>query len=111
MIFYAQWCGNVPPAAVVLVLVSDRTIKLMQLFYYIYTNEVAFYWKNKKETDIVLRTKEDLFAVEVKYQKNISKEDFGSLHHFKEGIIASKATLKIGDKYSVVPIHILLALI
>ncbi|NOR48499.1 MAG: hypothetical protein GQ533_10730 [Methanosarcinaceae archaeon] len=32
---------------------------------------VAFYWKNKKETDIVLRTKEDLFAVEVKYQEKI----------------------------------------
>ena len=58
-----------------------------------------------------MRTKEDLFAVEVKYQEKISKEDFGSLYHFKKGIIASKTTLKIGDNYSVVPMHILLALI
>jgi len=74
-------------------------------------NEVAFHWKNRRETDIVLKSKGDLFAVEVKYQEKISRADFGSLHHFKEGIIASKSTLKTGEQYSVVPVHLLLALI
>ncbi|MDO9517627.1 MAG: hypothetical protein Q7J10_06195 [Methanosarcinaceae archaeon] len=41
----------------------------------------------------------------------ISKNDFGPLHNFKEGIIASKATLKIGGKYSIMQTYILLALI
>lgn len=102
---------EITPALIEAVAVVHFARSAQQMIPYAKPNEVAFYWKNKKETDIVLRTKEDLFAVEVKYQKKISKEDFGSLHRFKEGIIASKATLKIGDKYSVVPIHILLALI
>jgi len=36
-------------------------------------NDVAFYWKNKRETDIVLITKDNLAGVEVKYQERISK--------------------------------------
>ncbi len=74
-------------------------------------NDVAFYWKNKRETDIVLITKDNLLGVEVKYQERISKQDFQSLHHFKEGIIASKTMFKTGNEYSVIPVHILLAVL
>jgi predicted AAA+ superfamily ATPase len=74
-------------------------------------NDVAFYWKNKRETDIVLITKDNLLGVEVKYQERISKQDFQSLYHFKEGIIASKTMFKTGDEYSVIPVHILLAVL
>jgi predicted AAA+ superfamily ATPase len=59
-------------------------------------NDVAFYWKNRKETDIVLLTED---------------EDFISLYHFREGIIASKSSIKLDEPYSVVPVHILLAVI
>ena len=102
---------EITPALIEAVAVVHFARFAQQMIPYTKPNEVAFYWKNKKETDIVLITKENLFAVEVKYQEKISKEDFGSLYHFKKGIIASKTTLKIGDKYSVVPMHILLALI
>jgi len=74
-------------------------------------NDVAFYWKNKKETDIVLLTEGEPFAVEVKYQERITKDDFASLYHFKEGVIASKSSIKLGGPYSVVPVHLLLAVI
>ncbi|MCK4458476.1 MAG: ATP-binding protein [Methanosarcinales archaeon] len=74
-------------------------------------NDITFYWKNKKETDIVLLTEDELFAVEVKYQERITKDDFASLYHFKEGVIASKSSIKLDEPYSVVPVHILLAVI
>ena len=74
-------------------------------------NDVAFYWKNKKEADIVLLTDDEPFAVEVKYPEKITKGDFASLYHFKEGVIASKSSIELGEPYTVVPVHILLAAI
>ncbi len=74
-------------------------------------NDVAFYWKNKRETDIVLITKDNLVGVEVKYQERISKHDFQSLYHFKEGIVVSKTMFKTRNEYSVIPVHILLAVL
>lgn len=74
-------------------------------------NDVAFYWKNRKETDIVLLTEGEPFAVEVKYQEKITKDDFASLYHFKEGVIASKSSIELDEQYSVVPVHLLLAVI
>ncbi len=73
----------------------------------------AFYWKNKygRETDIVVRTKDALFAVEVKYQEKISTDDFSSLYHFKEGVVATKSLLELDKKYSAVPVHLLLAVL
>ena len=71
----------------------------------------VFYWKNKRETDLVIKTDENLFAVEVKYQEKIANDDFASLYHFKEGIIASKSAFMPDKKYSVIPIHILLAML
>lgn len=74
-------------------------------------NEVAFYWMGKKETDIVLRDENRLLGVEVKYKNRISKQDFSSLYHFKEGIVASRSTFKPDDTYSIIPVHILLGII
>ena len=65
----------------------------------------------KKETDIVLRDENRLLGVEVKYKNRISKQDFSSLYHFKEGIIASRSTFKPDDTYSIIPVHILLGII
>ena len=78
---------------------------------YAKSNDVAFYWKDRKETDIVLLTEDELFAVEVKYQERITNDDFASLYHFKEGVIASKSSIKLDEPYSVVPVHLLLAVI
>ncbi len=74
-------------------------------------NDLIFYWKNKKETDIVVKANNKLLAVEVKYQEKISKDDFQSLYHFGSGLILSKSLLKIDDKYSVIPVHLMLAII
>lgn len=70
----------------------------------------VFYWKNKRETDIVVMDGKP-FAVEVKYQEKIAKSDFASLYHFGEGVIASKSELRIDRKYSAIPVHILLAML
>lgn len=74
-------------------------------------NELVFYWKNKRETDIVVKSDNKLLAVEVKYQEKISKEDLQSLYHFGEGIILSKSEWKKGEKYQVIPAHVMLAVI
>ncbi len=37
--------------------------------------------------------------------------DFQSLYHFGSGILLSKSSLKIDDKYSVIPVHLMLAII
>jgi uncharacterized protein len=74
-------------------------------------NDLTFYWKNKKETDIVLKLDTRLLAVEVKYQEKITKDDFQSLYHFESGLILSKSLLKLDDKYSVIPVHLMLAVI
>ena len=66
---------------------------------------------DKRETDIVLITKDKLMSVEVKYQEKISKQDFQSLYLFKEGIVASKNMFKTGNEYSVIPVQILLAVL
>ena len=74
-------------------------------------NDFVFYWKNKKETDILVKTKDALLAIEVKYQNKITKDDLSSLYHFRKGIIMSKDTLAPDEKYSIIPAHLLLALI
>ncbi len=74
-------------------------------------NDLIFYWKNKKETDIVVKSGDKLLAVEVKYQENISRDDFQSLYHFREGILLSKSEYRFDEKYPVIPVHIALSLI
>ena len=102
---------EVTPALIEAVAVVHFARFAQKSFPYAKLNDVAFYWKNKKETDIVLLTEDELFAVEVKYQEKITKGDFASLYHFKEGVIASKSSIKLDEPYSVVPMHLLLAVI
>lgn len=70
-----------------------------------------YYWKNKKEVDALLKIKKEIFPVEVKYQTRISKQDFKGLYYFNKGILATKDILIKGEKYSAIPIHLLLAVI
>jgi predicted AAA+ superfamily ATPase len=74
-------------------------------------NDIIFYWKNKRETDIIVKSDNKLLAAEVKYQEKITKDDFQSLYHFGSGIILSKSELRIDEKYLVIPVHIMLAII
>ncbi|PXF62202.1 MAG: hypothetical protein C4B59_00910 [Candidatus Methanogaster sp.] len=103
--------AEITPALIESVAVVHFARFAQKSFPYAGLNDVAFYWKNRKETDIVLLTEDELFAVEVKYQERITKDDFASLYHFKEGVIASKSSIKLDEPYSVVPIHLLLAVI
>lgn len=70
-----------------------------------------YYWKNKKEVDCVLKIKNDILPVEIKYQNKISKQDFSGIHHFKKGIIVSKNTFIKNRKYPTIPAHIFLAIL
>lgn len=74
-------------------------------------NDLVFYWKNKRETDILVKSDEKLLAVEVKYQEKITGEDFQSLYHFGSGIILSKSKWKLDEKYPIIPVHVMLAVI
>ena len=74
-------------------------------------NEYIFYWKNKKEIDVLIKDKDDIVPIEVKYQNKISKEDYASFYHFKGGILATKDLYQQSEKYLTIPIHLLLALI
>lgn len=103
--------AKITPALIEAVAVVHFARFAQKRFPYARLSDVAFYWRNRKETDIVLITEGEPFAVEVKYQERITKDDFASLHHFKEGILASKSSVKLDEQYSVVPVHILLAVI
>lgn len=103
--------AEITPALIESVAVVHFARFAQKSFPYAKLNDVAFYWKNRKETDIVLLTKDELFAVEVKYHERITKDDFASLYHFKGGVIASKSSIKLDEPYSVVPVHLLLAVI
>ncbi len=50
-------------------------------------------------------------ALEMLYKLRISKQDFQFLYHFKEGIVVSKTMFKTGNEYSVMLVHILLAVL
>lgn len=67
------------------------------------------YWKNKREVDVLLKVKEELFPCEVKYQHRISPQDYAGLHHFQKGILVTRDYLNLGEKYSAVPVHLFLA--
>lgn len=70
-----------------------------------------YYWSKKKEVDVVLKLKDEIFPFEIKYQKTINKSDFKGLYYFNKGILVTKDFFLEGKKYSAVPIHLLLALI
>lgn len=102
---------EITPALIEAVAVVHFARFAQKRFPYAKLNDVAFYWKNRKEIDIVLITEGESYAVEVKYQERITKDDFASLHRFREGVLASKSSLKLDEQYSVVSVHILLAVI
>jgi len=59
-----------------------------------------FYWKTKKETDILVSLGDNIHAFEVKYQTTLTKGDFKGLttcmdaHKLQEGILITKNTLE-----------------
>lgn len=71
----------------------------------------VYYWKNKKEVDVLLKIKDDIFPFEIKYQTRISRDDYRGLYYFNKGILITKDILLKGEKYSAIPAHLLLAVI
>lgn len=71
----------------------------------------TFYWKGKKEVDFLLRRGEEVFPIEIKYQNKIFKQDYAALYSFNRGILVTKNHLDLGNKYSAIPAHLMLAVI
>jgi len=71
----------------------------------------VYYYKNKREVDVILKIKEEIFPIEVKYQEKISKEDYGGLYHFRKGILVTKKFLSRDAKYPAIPVHLFLAVL
>jgi len=63
--------------------------------------EEVYFTKIKKETDFVFRDKK---AIEVKYQNNISKEDFANKGYFRDFKVLSKNTFE----KDVIPVYVYL---
>ena len=63
-------------------------------------NASAYYWKEKKEVDIILDLKSKILPIEVKYQNSITKGDikgllnFMNIYKINEGILITKDTLQ-----------------
>lgn len=71
----------------------------------------AYYWKNKREVDCLLKIKNEVFPFEIKYQNRINKEDYKGLYHFNKGILVTKDILNLGEKYSAIPAHLMLSIV
>ncbi|MEA3255634.1 MAG: ATP-binding protein [Candidatus Altiarchaeota archaeon] len=70
----------------------------------------VYYWKNKREVDVVLKTN-SLLAVEIKYQGRITREDWMPLFHFKKGILLTKEHLEDKGEHLAIPIHLFLSMV
>ncbi len=79
----------------------------------------VFYWKSKdkREVDFVVRDGDSLIPIEVKYQNNIKKDDFGGLIDFKKatktkrGIIITKNDLRVENEAVLIPASLFLLLV
>lgn len=79
----------------------------------------VFYWmkNNKRELDFTFELEGKFVPIEVKYSDSIQRDDARGIHDFVKtgrshdfGIITSKNRLEVGDRYTVVPLCILLLL-
>ncbi len=70
-----------------------------------------YYWKGKKEVDCVLKLKNKILPLEIKYQEKISKEDYKGLYHFNTGILVTKNYSEKHEKYPAISVHQLLAIL
>jgi hypothetical protein len=74
------------------------------------SSSLWFYLK-KKETDFVLKQKDNLIGIELKWQNKVSKSDFNNFYLFKKKILLSKNELKFDkeNNFLIVPAHLFLA--
>jgi len=71
----------------------------------------VYYWQGKKEVDCVLKLKNEIFPLEIKYQEKISKQDYKGLYNFNKGVLVTKHYSQKHEKYPAIPAHQLLALL
>ncbi|MEW6528829.1 MAG: ATP-binding protein [Candidatus Micrarchaeota archaeon] len=77
------------------------------------TPNPVHYSLQKKETDIVFIFKGETYGVEVKYQKNIGKEDWFSLSEFERGFLVTRNYYEVRREkrtHVALPVHAFLML-
>jgi len=77
----------------------------------------VFYWSNRKEVDYVLKVDKDYIPIEVKYQNEITGNDYRGIYSFYsadskyKGILLSKNKLNIHNEITTIPIPLFLLLV
>ncbi len=79
-------------------------------------HEKVMFWKKKgkkeKEIDFVLKHKDHICPIEVKYQNQVTKRDFGNFAFtFNSGVLLSKQNMETHNRYSILPVEAFLLLI
>lgn len=73
------------------------------------------YTSTKRETDIIFEIDKQIFGIEVKYQNQITSEDWAPVSRFERGILLTKNhydTRQVGRKMQLaVPVHVFLVLL
>ena len=76
------------------------------------TNSVFYVRNMRGETiDFITRIGSEFLPVEVKYQNQISSNDYHSIEKFKYGIIATKKTFEVRGNYIAIPMPVFLLFI
>lgn len=76
------------------------------------SSSLWFYLK-KKETDFVLKQKNNLIGIELKWQNKINKSDFNNFWLFKQRILLSKKEFRFDKEndFLIVPVYLFLSLV
>jgi len=76
------------------------------------SSSLWFYLK-KKETDFVLKQKNNLIGIELKWQNKVNKSDFNNFYLFKKKILLSKNELKFDKEndFLIIPTYLFLSIL
>jgi len=69
----------------------------------------TYYWKNRREVDLIVDLGDAEIPVEVKYQSRIVGEDTKPVRSFGRGIVVSRSDFRVEGKIAVVPAALFLA--
>lgn len=71
----------------------------------------VYYWRNRAEVDLAVKTRHGLVPIEVKYQGTVGPHDVRPLKHLGGGILVSRGTFAVLDGVPVLPTALFLALL
>jgi len=78
---------------------------------YLDISHFLWFYTKKKETDFVVRVKNELIGVELKWQSRVGKKDFSNFYCFKKRVLLSKKDFNVENGLLIMPIGIFLGLI